>query len=112
MEITELTTSQKNVVIETLQQLAIELRENNRGKKFVFGMCVPLAWLRRSASVTEEGYLLVVGIIDNELSVKNANLYWLDERFTFYLFCPRDIPPRIEWCQKKIAQLKTELYSL
>jgi len=107
MEIAELTTSQKNVAIETLQQLAIELRENNRGKKFVFGMCVPLAWLRRSASVTEEGYLLVVGIIEHDLRVKNGSLRWGDKRFMFYLFTPRDIPPRIEWCEQKIEELKS-----
>jgi len=107
MEITELTSLQKSVVIETLEKLAIELKENHRGKKFVIGMCVPLAWLRRSASVTEEGYLLVVGIIEHDLRVKNGSLRWGDKRFMFYLFTPRDIPPRIEWCQKKIAQLKS-----
>jgi len=102
MEITELTSLQKNVVIDTLQQLAIELRENNRGKKFVFGMCVPLAWLRRSASVTEEGYLLVMGIINNEMFAENKKISW-----GHHLFPPRDIPPRIAWCQQKIAQLKS-----
>jgi len=107
MEITELTSLQKSVVIETLEKLAIELKENNRGKKFVFGMCVPLRWLLSCEIVTEEGFQLVDKIIDNDLRAKNGSKYWLDESFTFYLFCPRDIPPRIAWCKAKIEQLKS-----
>jgi len=107
MEITELTTSQKSVVIDTLEKLAIELRENNRGKRIVIGMCVPLRWLLSCGTVTEEGLLLVMGIINNEMFAENKKISWGD-----HLFCPRDIPPRIEWCEAQIKQLKTELYSL
>jgi len=66
------------------------------------GMCRALISLQFYNKISDFARLYILGIIKAELVQQNS----ISHTLSVYLFKPYEMPPRIEWCEAKIKQLK------
>jgi len=92
-------------------KLLIEKMENAEPKHS--GMCRAVAWLVVHGGMKADARDYILDLIELELEkagiIKEVNT--MQESFyvrvpSVYLFPPYEIPPRIAWCEQKIAALK------